>query len=103
MYPTISDLIKDIFGINIPLPIQSFGFFMAIAFIVAAWLVMLELKRKERNSILSIQKRKVLVGKPATVHELVIMGIIGFILGYKVLGMILHYSSFTENPQTFVF
>jgi prolipoprotein diacylglyceryl transferase len=103
MYPTISDLIKDIFGVNIPLPIQSFGFFMAIAFIVAAWLVMSELKRKERNAILSIQKRKVLIGKPATVQELVIMGIIGFILGYKMLGMILHYSSFTENPQSFVF
>jgi prolipoprotein diacylglyceryl transferase len=103
MYPTISDLIKDIFGIKIPLPIQSFGFFMAVAFIVAAWLVMKELKRKERNAIISIQKRKVLVGKPASVQELVIMGIIGFILGYKVLGMILHYSSFSENPQTFVF
>ena len=103
MYPTISDLIKDIFGVNIPLPIQSFGFFMAIAFIVAAWLVMRELKRKERNSILSIQKRKVLIGKPATAQELIIMGIIGFILGYKVLGMILHYSSFSENPQSFVF
>jgi prolipoprotein diacylglyceryltransferase len=103
MYPTISDLIKDIFGIKIPLPIQSFGFFMAVAFIVAAWLVMKELKRKESNAILSVLKRKVLVGKPATVQELVTMSIIGFILGYKVLGMILHYSSFTENPQTFVF
>ena len=103
MYPTISDLIKDIFGIKIPLPIQSFGFFMAVAFIVAAWLVMKELKRKESNAVLSVLKRKVLVGKPATVQELVTMAIIGFILGYKVLGMILHYSSFTENPQTFVF
>ncbi|MGD0711279.1 MAG: prolipoprotein diacylglyceryl transferase family protein [Bacteroidales bacterium] len=103
MYPTISDLIKDIFGVNIPLPIQSFGFFMAIAFIVAAWLVMRELKRKESNAILSIQKRKVLVGKPATAQELVIIAIVGFIIGYKLLGMIIHYSSFVENPQTFVF
>ena len=47
MYPTISHLIYDIFGINIPLPIQTFGFWVAIAFLLAAWTISLELKRKE--------------------------------------------------------
>ena len=48
MYPTMSHLIYDIFGINIPLSIQTFGFWVAIAFLLAAWTISLELKRKSR-------------------------------------------------------
>ena len=103
MYPTISDAIKDIFGVYIPLPIQSFGFFVALSFIIAAWLVMLELKRKENLGIVSVQKKKILVGKPASAQELVIYAIIGFIVGFKLLGVIFNYKDFANNPQSFVF
>ena len=51
MYPTISDLIKDLTGIYIPLPIQSFGFMMAVSFLFAAWTLALELKRKEKQGL----------------------------------------------------
>jgi len=103
MYPTISDAIKDIFGIYIPLPIQSFGFFMAVSFIIAAWLVLLELKRKEKLGLVSVQKKKILVGKPASAQELVIYAVIGFIIGFKLLGVIFDYRNFANNPQTFIF
>ena len=39
MYPTISHLLFDLFGVKIPLPIQTFGFWVAISFVVAAWLL----------------------------------------------------------------
>lgn len=103
MYPTISDLIKDIFGINVPLPVQSFGFFVAVSFVVAAWLVLIELKRKEREGIIVALKKKVVVGKPASAQELIIMGLFGFIIGFKLLGIIFNYISFAENPQHFIF
>lgn len=103
MYPTISDFIKDIFGINLPLPIQSFGFFVAVSFVVAAWLVLVELKRKERDGIIQSMKKKVIVGKPATAQELILMGFFGFIIGFKLLGIIFDYTSFAENPQHFIF
>lgn len=103
MYPTISDLINDIFGVYIPLPIQSFGFFMAVSFIIAAWLVMLELKRKEKNGVISVQKKKILVGKPASIPELLLIAIIGFVLGFKLIGIIFDYSYFAANPQDFIF
>jgi phosphatidylglycerol---prolipoprotein diacylglyceryl transferase len=103
MYPTISDLIKDLFGLNIPMPIQSFGFFVAVSFIVAAWLVLLELKRKEKLGIISVQQKSVVVGKPASFQELFLMGLVGFILGFKLIGIIMNYSSFADNPQQFVF
>jgi phosphatidylglycerol---prolipoprotein diacylglyceryl transferase len=98
MYPTISDLIKDLTGIYIPLPIQSFGFMMAIAFLFAAWTLALELKRKEKQGLIKAVPRKIKVGEPARVGDLVTNGIIGFILGFKVIEMILHYHDLVEDP-----
>ena len=46
MYPTLSDLLFDLFGVNIPLPIQSFGFFVAIAFIACYQVLTLEMNGK---------------------------------------------------------
>ena len=44
MYPTISHLLNDLFGIDIPLPIQTFGFWVAIAFLAAFYVITKELK-----------------------------------------------------------
>ena len=49
MYPNISYLLNDLFGVYIPLPIQTFGFFVALAFIFSSWTLALELKRKRKN------------------------------------------------------
>jgi len=103
MYPTVSDIIKDIFGVNIPLPIQSFGLFVAISFIIAAWIVMLELKRKEKSGIISVIKKKILIGKSASIKELITMVLLGFVLGFKLLEIVFNYSSFASNPQIFIF
>ena len=102
MYPTISDLIKDLFGIYIPLPVQSFGFFVALSFILGAYALSLELKRKERQGLLSSVRKKVLVGEPANFQELAVSGLIGFILGFKGLEAVLHYGALVENPQSFI-
>ena len=38
MYPRLSDLINDIFGTGIILPVQTYGFFVALAFLgVLLW------------------------------------------------------------------
>jgi prolipoprotein diacylglyceryltransferase len=102
MYPTISDLIKDLTGIYIPLPVQSFGFMMAVAFLFAAWTLALELRRKEKQGLLQATPKKIVVGKPASVSDLVWNGAIGFLLGFKLVEMALHYSDLVQDPQSFI-
>ncbi len=102
MYPTLSDLIKDLFGIYIPLPIQSYGLMVAIAFLTGAYFLMIELKRKEKEGLLSPIKKKILKGKPAGTQELLISGLVGFVIGMKLVGIILNYKEFNDNPQDYI-
>lgn len=102
-YPRISDFINDVLGTDISLPIQSFGFFVAIAFVVAAFLLTKEMQRKEKQGLLKSFTKKVQIGLPATPSQLVTYGIIGFIAGFKLLAVVLNYSACTANPQEFLF
>jgi prolipoprotein diacylglyceryl transferase len=102
MYPTISDFLREVLGINIPLPIQSYGFFVASAFLIGIWIMIIEMKRKEREGIFFPIEKKVLVGEPAKPKELIISGLIGFIIGFKLVYAIFSYSKFVANPQDFL-
>lgn len=102
MYPKISDLINDIFGTHIQLPIQSYGMMMAIAFVVAGLILNSELKRKEREKILKPHSKKIIEGLPATPFEIALSGFIAFILGFKIIGIILDYKFFVDNPQEYI-
>ena len=91
MYPRISDFINDVFGTDINLPIQSYGFFLATAFLVAALLLRHELTRKERDGVIGATIKKTLIGKPASVTELIITFFISLFVGYKISGIIVYY------------
>ncbi|MFN4994950.1 MAG: prolipoprotein diacylglyceryl transferase [Bacteroidota bacterium] len=102
MYPTLSDLIRDLFGLNIPLPIQTFGFFMALSFAAAYIATQAELKRKENNGLLKPQRKKVIQNKPLTSTDFAVSIMLGALVGYKLLDMVLHYADLVNNPQAFI-
>ena len=102
MYPTISHLIYDIFGINIPLPIQTFGFWVAIAFLSASWIITKELKRKELQGLLSIIKINTTIGRSLSIQEILSSIVIGFLVGFKGFEAFFYYAELVENPQAFM-
>lgn len=99
MYPTLSDLILDLTGLNIPLPIQSFGFMMAMSFLLAAWTLSMELKRKEKLGIFHPIPVKTKVGEKASIVDLITSFVIGFVIGYKLFYAFSNYSEFVNDTQ----
>ncbi|MFT3946329.1 MAG: prolipoprotein diacylglyceryl transferase [Agriterribacter sp.] len=104
MYPNLYFLLKDVFGIE-PWAwtkfVNSFGFFVAIAFIACAIVLTKELKRKERQGLLFPVEETITVGKPATAAELITNAILGFLVGYKALGIFLNKDQ--VPPQEYIF
>ena len=94
MYPNFYYIFKDWFGIELDFlrMINSFGFFVAISFLLAGWAMRVELKRKFNDGILGNGTTlKYFTGKPFSNSEYLSSGITGFIFGFKILPLLLDF------------
>lgn len=103
MYPNLYYFFKDIFNVelNFLKIFNSFGTFVALSFIISAWVLTKELKRKEAAGLLQFTNKTIVLGKPASIGELIINFLLGFLFGFKILG-VLFTPNALDNPQDFI-
>ncbi len=102
MFPKLSDLINYMFGSQIDLPIQTYGFFLAFAFLVGGIVLRSELKRKEKEGLLKPRSRTIHPNKPASLLEIIPGIILSSVIGWKFFGIIFQYHEFALNPQHYI-
>lgn len=105
MYPDFYHLLKDIFGIEIPVLslFKSFGFLVALGFFAAGFVLYRELKRKEDEGLIGYTIDEVATGKKATPFEFLSTAVIGFLLGFKFIGMVIQWKEASPDPLSFIF
>jgi prolipoprotein diacylglyceryl transferase len=105
MYPNFYYIFKDWFGIELPFLhiINSFGFFVAVSFVLAGLLMQIELKRKYKDGVLGNGTlMHYWEGKPLSKSDYITAGLTGFILGFKILPLLLDFSIANGNPQSYL-
>ena len=105
MYPNLYYAIKDWFGIDINAfkIFYTFGIFVACSFLSAAFFLSKELKRKENLGLLVPREEIITVGKSASLLDLIINGLIGFVFGFKLLGAFIASRSESIDLQEYIF
>ena len=123
MYPYLSDLFKDFLGIELPLPIYSFGAMVALGALVAGWLLGKELDRyykagringvkmpaelqKSNSKGKGAQRRgkkEVLVSPSYAVWTITIIALVSGFLGAKVFHALENLDKFAANPMGMLF
>jgi len=103
MYPNLYYLFEDLFGIRLTALklVNSFGFFVALAFIASGYVLHTEIKRKEALGEFGAVEEKIIVGAPASMAELITNFIFGFLFGYKIVGAFTIENAL-NNTQAFI-
>ena len=102
MFPYLSDLIEYLIGFSFSFPLPMFGFMVAIAFVIANYIWIQEMKRKEKEGLHTYELTKVMKGQKANLAELIGNGVFGFILGFKILAIIFDYEEVIKDLPGFI-
>ena len=105
MYPNFYYIFQDWFGLEIDglKLINSFGFFVAMSFILANYIMTKELKRKFNDGVLGKKQFiTILKGKAFSVSDYVTAAITGFIIVFKFLPVLIDFSVVNNDPQSYI-
>src|SRR5262245_64772420 len=91
MYPTLYHAVLDLFGLHIQALklVNMFGFMVALGFLGAAKSLALELDRKHAEGKLPSSQRKWVPPRPPTLLDVGLSGLMAFVLGFKLFGILL--------------
>lgn len=114
MYPRLSDIFQDLFGVNLPLPIYSFGAMLAVAFLAAAWLTRKQLDRMYavgRVSSVRVpvagekgKRQKMEAASPSVlIGTITIIAAVAGIAGSKLFHILENLDQFARDPLGMIF
>lgn len=105
MYPDLSYFFHDLLGTppdNWLGVFKTFGVFLILAFLASAYVLNLELKRKEKEGLLHGSTEKERTGFPATWQEIALNALFGFVIGFKLPYIVQHFEEFRPDPASIV-
>ena len=108
MYPNLYFAFKDLFGVELPFLklVNSFGFFVAMAFLVAGFFIQREFKRHTAAGVFKPTLVKRLVGAPTSILDITIQSAVGFLFGWKFLYLAFNAGTIfngSSRPQEHLF
>ncbi|MBN30654.1 MAG: diacylglyceryl transferase [Crocinitomicaceae bacterium] len=107
MYPTLYHALSDLFGWEIAALklINSFGLFVALAFVGAAFTLRREIDRKQSLGIFQPTQTTLTIGGPVSWTEYLSQAVVGFILGWKLIYLALNAEVLFQSglPQRHLF
>ena len=112
-FPYLSDLLKALFGIDLPLPLPMFGIMVAIAMVIASSVLKAELSRLyEAGKIGPARTRRKSKGTPVTyvnvapqdvVPDLAAVVFICGVIGARMFHILEHATQFLADPARMIF
>jgi phosphatidylglycerol---prolipoprotein diacylglyceryl transferase len=105
MYPDLSYLLHDLLGTPVDnwLAIfKTFGFFLALSFLLSAVVFFIELRRKAREGFYTPTKTTFTEGAPATAGEIAANALAGLLLGGKGWYAYQHFDAFRSDPASII-
>ena len=100
MYPDLSYILHDILGTpvdNWASVVQSFGLFLTLAITISGFVLYSEFKRYERLGIFKGVAEKEMIGEGPKLIPILINALVGFVIGYKILYIILDFAAFKND------
>lgn len=113
MYPRISDLTLDLFGFESPIPLYSFGLFVALGIWTATAMTRVEVDRLYTKGLMKAVRAKVrdakgrekvqMTSPSALLWNMALMAAGFGVLGAKLFHIIDYWDQFVQNPAGMLF
>jgi len=105
MFPDLSYILHYLFGTqpdNAFSIVKTFGLLLVAALLTGAYILFLELRRKEKEGVLKPVKETVIEGEPPKTWDIISNVLLGFFLGFKFLYISQNFPEFKLDPAAIV-
>lgn len=109
MFPTLGDILSFFIGIKVPLPINTFGFFLACSLLFAGWIATIEFRRLYLAGLLpkilmmGKDKKLVSVEPQECVGNATTISALTGIVGARIFHILEYPADFVEDPFGMLF